>query len=399
MPLKDILSEKAQKFIKDHEAHDPFSLALQADKYPDLPVRDLAEQIASKRKAKKKLPAWYACEGIIFPPKLSMEQCSSELTAKYKAGLVSGDRMADITGGSGVDTFYLSKSFRHADYVEVNPALAEITEHNLKALGADNVDCHTGDGLVFIENSETTYDCIYLDPARRSDAGRKVYALEDCTPDIVKEKDKLLEKSEKVLVKTAPLMDIDRAVDDLGCVSKVWVVSSENECKEVLYLLEKEADNEPEIIAVDIQPNGTVRELSFTRKGEKDISTNLSEPDAYLYEPNPAVMKAGAFKSVADKFGLGKLHQHSHLYTGPDFLPDFPGRKFELIGTCTVDRKALKSILPEGKANVVTRNFPQSAENIKKKLKLKDGGNTFVFATTLLDGKKALLVCRRVLGL
>ncbi|MCG8476684.1 MAG: RsmD family RNA methyltransferase [Cytophagales bacterium] len=396
MAIAELLKTEVQQYIEDHENHDPFSLSLKAKQLPkDFPVKEAIAQIQARQKARKKLPEWHAQKGILFPPALSMEQCSSELTAKYKSTLVKGKKLIDITGGTGIDTFYLSRSFEQTAYVEQQAHLCELARHNFSILEAP-IECIEADGVEFVLDSGENYDCIYLDPARRSESLQRVHFLEDCTPNIVAIKNELLQKAKKVLVKTAPMMDIRQAVHDLGCVEHIWVVSLENECKEVLYLLGKNPKEDPEITAVNLRKNGNAQ-LFVTSKDKEQIATSeFSKPLNYLCEPNASVLKAGAYKHVGEAFGLKKLHTNSHLYTSEKLPEGFPGKVFRILGTCPYDRKKISKILPEKKASVAVRNFPDAPDKIRKKLKLKDGGNCQLFATTDFEGLRVLVVAKRI---
>lgn len=393
----EILSRpEVQQFIRDHENHDPFQLILQAKKYPDLPIKAIAAQIRARQKAKTKLPAWYHTPGIIFPSILALEQCSSEATARYKSSLIAGKRLVDLTGGAGVDTYYMSRHFDQTDYIEQNETLTAVTRHNFQILQAHNMHVHTTQAETFLQNLSQQVDCIYVDPARRGDQAQKVYKLEDCTPNVIDLKGLLIAKATSVLIKTSPMLDIEAAVHALQYVAKVFVVALHNECKEVLYLLNPEACQDPEITAVNLQ-HADRQILSFTKNAETTAEVAYSQPLRYLYEPNAAILKAGAFKSVAKLYGVFKLHPHTHLYTSDQLIPDFPGRIFSCEAVTAYNKRDVRAYLPGGKANISTRNFPNTVQEARKKLGLADGGEYYLFLS-VIAGKPRVMITTKVPG-
>lgn len=351
-------------------------------------------QIQARQKARHKLPEWYRQEGIIFPPLLSVEQASSEVTARFKAGLVSGRRLADLSGGMGVDTFYLGQSFKEVDYVEQQPELAELATHNFRVLGAGHIRAHKLGAEAFLQQIPSGYDTLFLDPARRDEHARKVFRLEACSPDVIHLQDRLLAKAGQVLIKTAPLLDINAALKSLRNVSAVYVVAVGQECKEVLYLLERDVAHEARIHAVQWQ-HGETRVFTFGRSEERKAQPAFAEPQYYIYEPHAAILKAGAFNSLSERLGVDKLHPNSHLYTSEKLISGFPGRIFVCEKIISYSRKALRKELAGDKANITTRNFPDSVQQIRKKTGLKDGGDIYLLATTNLHGKPVILVCRK----
>ncbi len=394
MPVNQLLKPAVQQFIRDHERDDPATLMLRADNFPQIPMRKVVAQIQARQKAKHKFPEWYQMKSIVFPPILSVEQASSELAARYKAKLVSGKHLLDLTGGMGVDTFYLGQSFEKVDYVEQQENLVEIARHNFTQLKAQQIRTRSSEANSFLKALQTPVDCIYIDPARRDDQARKVYRLEDCSPDVIAMRNELLEKSRQVLIKTAPLLDIAAAVRDLQNVSRVWVIAVNQECKEVLYLLEPDFKQELMITAVHLQ-QGSEQDFTFSSQGETSSAVEYAEPEKYIYEPNAAILKAGAFKSVAVRYHLKKLHPNSHLYTSEVLKDDFPGRIFCTEAICKYSRKAVKQWVPGGKANISTRNFPDSVQQVRKKTGLNEGGSTYIFATTGHENKLMLLICKK----
>ena len=393
LSVASLLQPSIQQFIREHERDDPYQLTLQAHRYPDYPIPAIAEQIQARRKAKDKLPEWYATEGVLYPPLLSMEQCSSQWAAQFKQGLVHGQQLVDLTGGAGVDTYYLSQSFHQTHYVEQQASLAELAKHNFSVLGAGPIQIHTTTAERFLTAQHAPVDCLYLDPARRDGHARKVFQLEDCSPNVVELRDLLLTKARTVLIKTAPLLDIEATVTTLGAVTHVYVVAVNGEVKEVLYVLSGESPAEPLITAVNLAKHAEQR-FSFYRSQESQAEVAYSNPLRYLYEPHAALMKAGAFKLTAQRLGLYKLHPNTHLYTTEHRVPDFPGRAFECQAVIPYQKKAVRKHLPHLKANITTRNFPDSVASIRKKLGLKDGGEIYLFAAQLSDNNLAIIITK-----
>ncbi|CAN5117745.1 SAM-dependent methyltransferase [soil metagenome] len=399
------LSSSEQAFISAHLTTDIRALVLRAQP-GDLDIKKVAAQIAARQKAREKLPTWYANDRLVFPPALSVEQASSERTAQYKASLVSGRLLLDLTGGMGVDTWAFAKRVENVLYVERNPQLAALAAHNLPLLGTGNVVVQSGNGLDLLSNSsenKTTFepaDWIYLDPHRRNDQGGKVVRLEDCEPDVSQPTmvSTLLKKARQILVKASPLLDVDKAVQQLhGAVNSVHVVAVQGEVKEILFMLDTQLTAKESITvnAVNMVADRTLN-LRFQWGDEREAEVNYGDPEQYVYEPNAAVLKAGAFRLVAARFGLTKLAPNSHLYTSRVLRTDFPGRTFALQSVVKPDAKTLKAILPTMKANLTVRNFPQSVADLRKKLNLNEGGDVYILATTLLNGDKRLLITKKV---
>ncbi len=383
--IKSILSEQVQTFIVEHEGDDIHKLALSLKPIDDVSVTGILAQINGRKKAKEKLPEWYAYNGIYWPAPLSMEQCSSEIAAKYKASLLSAHSMADLTGGAGVDTYYLSKSFKRADYIERDARLCEVAQHNHKVIGANNIHHHQIEATAYLQQMAPV-DMIYLDPVRRDENKHRVFLLENCEPNVVSLLPLLLEKAKKVILKTSPILDIRTTLDRLKNVLAVHVVAVNNDCKEVLYILGQRPMNSSDFYTVNFTSNSSQR-FHFNLHTERMAVSTYSEVLQYLYEPNAAIMKSGAFKSVGAAFGLNKLHVNTHLYTSEKLQEDFPGRIFKVKHVLRVDKKSLLAVLPEKKANVSTRNFPMKPESLKKKFGLSDGGDIYLFGFT--DYKKA----------
>lgn len=388
-------SETEQSFIQQHLHADVTELLLHSKAFPHERMRELVLQIQARQKAKDKLPSWYANPDIVFPSLLSVEQSSSETTAKYKADLVSGNRFADLTGGMGADFQHLSQRFNESFYVERNPVLAELAEHNLGLLGIKNAQYLSADSLVWLSQTATKLDWIYLDPARRGDANQKVVRLEDCEPNIVQVKDLLFSKTEHILLKTSPLLDIDLAIRSLACVAQVHIVAVENEVKEVLFYLQQQSENEAIITATNLTKTGS-QQFIFRRSDEQTASFQTGLLGKYLYEPNAAIMKSGAFKLIGERFGLHKIHLHSHLYTSNEKVPNFVGRAFEIEATMKLDKKELRAYLPNNQANIAVRNFPMTVAQIRQQTGIREGGDVYLFATTDWNDKKIVLVTHKV---
>lgn len=396
------LSATEQAFLTANLTADIRALLL--GKQPEgVDLKKVAAQLLARQKAREKLPAWYASNDLVFPPALSVEQASSERTAAYKAGLVSGKLLLDLTGGMGIDTWAFARRIDQVVYAERQTGLAELAAYNLPLMGATNVQVRVGDGLVMLENNDlnsTPADWLYLDPHRRDAQGGRVVSLQDCEPDLTQPGlvTKLLTHARCILIKTSPLLDVGLAVQQLGgLVGSVHVVAVQGEVKEVLLVLTNQAVNRDNITvnAVSLTNDGAVM-LSFQGREEQGAAVRFGDPQRYLYEPNAAVLKAGAFRLVAARFGLTKLAPNSHLYTSHVYQPDFPGRVFELKDVLKPDSKTLKKIVPDLKANLTVRNFPQTVAELRKKLSLREGGDIYIFATTLLNGDKRLLVTHKI---
>lgn len=389
-----MIDEATQAFIRQHAGDDVRQLALQAARYPEVDMRVAATQIEGRRLAAAKLPAWAAVEGIVYPVRLSMEQCSSEVTAQYKASLVSGTRLADLTGGFGIDCSYMSGSFEDTTYIERNEELCRIAAHNFELLGKPIrvVHADSEEALATLPHQ----DWIFIDPARRDKAGNKVVSLKDCTPDVCLLEPLLLQKATRVMIKCSPMLDISQAVRELQSVSEVHVVSVNNECKELLLILGGETE---EISIHTINYHGSeAQEFTYTAAEEYAATCPYtSTVGQYLYEPNSSLMKAGCYRLPARHYGLQKLHPNTHLYTSDTLVSDFPGRVFKVEQTCGFGKKELK-MLDCKKANLAVRNFPERVDALHKRLKIRDGGSTYLFATTLQDETKALIVCTKAVA-
>lgn len=387
------LRETEVAFIRTHLHHNPGELILKAGKFKGLDVKKLAAQIQSRQKALKKLPEWSANEKLIFPPALSVEQCSSEATAHYKAGIVWGNTLIDITGGMGIDCYYMSRSFTETHYFEQQPEVAATAAYNFAQLGASRIHVHEGESLHALQDGLKA-DWLYADPARRDANKEKVVRLADCTPDVAGNAALLLNAAPRILLKTSPLLDIDLASKELQKLKEVHVMGYEQECKELLFVLDREMPAQDFKIKVRIidAAGRPVHQLDFDREEERAALVNYAKPLSYLYEPHAAVLKAGAFKTLCTRFNVQKLAMHSQLYTSQEYVDDFPGRSFRIVAVCKPDIREISQYIPGDKANITTRNFPAKPEELRKKWKLKDGGDHYLFATTLADQSKVVIV-------
>ena len=386
-----MLDSATIEFIALHRNDDVRTLALQAGRYPTVDMRQAVTQIEGWQQAREKLPAWAAVDGIIYPPKISMEQCSSEKTAKYKAKQIEGKRFADLTGGFGIDFSYMARNFVEAYYIERNKILCDIATANFSLLGLGHAKVMNGNSEELFE-SLPHLDWIFVDPARRDGDGRKVVALNDCEPNVV-ELD-LMSKADKAMIKCSPMLDITMACRQLEHVSSVHIVSVNNECKELLIMLDSDDSTTFTTHCVNIMKDG-MQTFSFTQDEEDSASISYcNEVGKYLYEPNASVQKAGCPKSLS-KYNVKKLHPNSHLYTSDELVNNFPGRIFEIIEVLGFSKAEIKRVQALGKANITVRNFPESVQLLRKRLKLTDGGDSYIFATTLNNGSKVLLSCRK----
>lgn len=390
-----LLQPKIQQFINDHLKADPTKLLLKHKEVSGIPFAEIIEQIQAKIRCEKKLPAWFATENIYFPNKLNIEQTSSEQTANYKATLLQGNSLIDLTGGFGVDCYAFSKQFQKVTHCEISSQLSEIVTYNYNILGIDTIETINTDGIEYLKETSQKYDCIYIDPSRRNDTKGKVFLLEDCLPDVVSHQELLYTKANTILIKTSPLLDITNGLRALKHVKEIHVVAVQNEVKELLWLIDTKSNTENISIKTINLTNKAQMFFNFQLSEEKQLTINYGEPKKYVYEPNAAIMKAGGFSSIAKAFQLEKLHPHSHLYTS-DTLIDFPGRRFQIQKIIPFNKKVFKKELNLSKANITTRNFPVSVATIRKKLTLADGGSDFLFATTLLSENKAILHCLKV---
>ena len=390
------MNAATRQFIESHLNDDVRQLAL--SKFPDDVDKMLAlNQIEARQILSKKVPSWASNPDLLFPKHLSLEQCSSELTAKYKASLVeNGDVFVDLTGGLGIDSYFLSEKFKTSYYVECQKELCNLAEHNFAVLGR-KITIVNFDAETFL-NQNLKFDLVYIDPARRDIYNRKMVSLHDCTPDVVD----LVETHGRaslhgatMMIKLSPMLDISMIINELPNIAEIHIVAVKNECKEVLVLLRPDYNGEIMIHCVDLSPVGKRHAFSL-RDEQSAIPTFATTIKKYLYEPNAAIMKAGAFKLVSQRFGIDKLHINSHLYTSDNLIPDFPGRVFEVVGSAPFSKKIKKELLKDvTEASVAVRNFPLSANELRKSLNLKESDENFVFGTTMMGEKKVVIYCKK----
>ncbi len=390
---KKILHKEVQDFIfdKSNTSINLSKLILSGSPFEDISPQELAQQISGRLKAKQKLPTWFSKTGIYYPPTLNLEQTSSEATALYKSNLVSGDTLIDLTGGFGIDDYFFSKKMQYVIHCELNEELSTIAAHNFSVLELKNIKSETGDGLKTLENIKQI-DWIYIDPSRRHDHKGKVFFLEDCLPNVPNNLELLFTKSKNILIKTSPLLDLQVGINSLQHVKEIHVIAVENEVKELLWVLDKSFTGDSTIKTINIQKTKN-QEFSFALKEEAQQPVHLGTPKAFLYEPNAAILKSGGFLSIGNTLGLEKIHVHSHLYTSNHII-DFPGRCFEIISILPYQKKTV-STTGITKANITTRNFPESVATLRKKHKIKDGGDIYLFFTTDHNDKKIVLWCKK----
>ncbi|MDP3468156.1 MAG: hypothetical protein Q8S11_07460 [Daejeonella sp.] len=389
---KNLLNIEVQNFIEDNLNSDIRTLSLKKSPFPNISTKELAEQIDSKKRCEQKLPLWFNTPGIYYPPKLAIEQASSELAARYKSNFITGDDIIDLTGGFGVDTCIFAGKAKNVTHCELNKELSEISEYNSKILGL-KISYHLQNGVEYLRSNDKSYSTIYIDPSRRVNS-KKVFLLKDCEPDIIHNLDLLRSRSEFLMIKTAPLLDIHSTINELKEVSYVHIVSIKNECKELLYLIDrKKCGIDPLIICALI---GTEESSSYTFRLSEERNFGISEysePLNFIYVPDVALLKAGCFKLITRDFNVHKIQQHTHLYTSAELDSSFPGRKFKFkkawsYGNFIKEHKFKK-------ANIICKNFPLSPEKVKKKLKIGDGGDEYLLFCTNKKNELIVLNCDR----
>jgi precorrin-6B methylase 2 len=383
-----LLAKPVQDYINANLNADVNQIALAKSPFEGITSAELATQVTAKKKSERKLPTWFHTENIYYPPVLSIEQTSSEITAKYKSNLAKGDTLIDITGGFGIDTYYFAKKVKEVIHCEINPELSAIAKYNAQALNAKNIEFKAEDGIAYIQNTATTFNTIYVDPARRAEKG-KVFMLKDCTPDIVGNLDALLKKSSRIIVKTAPLLDISAGLAELKQVSEIHIVSVKNECKELLWVIDKGFDKDTKVIAVTLNYE-VEKDFSFYRSvanGTVQFAESLSINN-YLYEPDAALLKSGAFNLIGSTYGISKLHPQTQLFTATIIKTDFPGRIFKIEAILSTAELKKETNL---KGNVIVRNYPAKPEDLVKKYKIKSDQEQFLIFTKIANGENVIL--------
>ena len=397
------LNKETQDYIIAHIHEDVKKLALQSAK-SGVDLHSALQQIEGYQTAAKKLPSWTKHTGIIYPPRISMEQCSSEKTAIYKQNVVKriltenasdGDGIfMDLTGGFGIDFSFIAPLFKHAVYMERQEHLCQIAKHNFNLLGLSHAEILNIDSSAHPASWPNAI-CCYIDPARRDQQGQKTIAIEDCEPNLIELQQHLQDKAEHCLIKLSPMLDIQKAIRSLKNIAEVHAVSVQNECKELLLVINRKSPEEITFHCVNIDTLTT--DFTFTRAEEDATDCHIANQlGHFLYEPNASIMKCGGFKTLATRYRLKKLHPHSHLYTSDERIDNFPGRTFSIVSEYGFGKQDLKNLQSKVKqANLTIRNFPSTVADLRKRLKLKEGGEYYLFATTTIDEKHILILCRK----
>ena len=386
------MNEATLEFIRIHADEDVRQLAFLGKKNPEVDMAYALDQIAGRQKARVKIPSWASIDGIVYPPHISMEQCSSEQTARYKARIAgNGEKIVDLTAGFGVDMAFMSAGFKQAVHVEMQPQLCAISSENYKHLGLNHVQVVCNDGVGYLHQMEHA-DLIFIDPARRDQHGARTYGIADCTPNVLEIIDEMLQKADRVMIKLSPMLDWQKTVADVGNVSQVHIVSVGNECKELLLEVKKGKDEKVKVFCVNDD-----QVFSYEIGETHSFTPSPLHSFTFLYEPNASVMKAGCFNLISHRFGITQPDANSHLFLSDKLVEGFPGRGFVIERVSTMNKRELKEALAGiDKANIAVRNFPLSVADLRKRLKLKDGGDVYIFATT--DAKKGhlVMVCRKI---
>ncbi len=376
-----LLEKEVQDFILAHLDKEAHRIALSVSPFPEVTSTELAGQILSKKKASSKLPSWFSNTEIYYPKSLSIEQSSSEITAAYKASLIKGELAIDLTAGFGVDSYYFSRSFKRVISCEVNEDLSEIAAWNAKKMGINSIQSLATDGISFLRESDLLFDLIYLDPARRQE-GNKVFRLKDCHPDVTQHLTLLLERGKRVMIKTSPLLDLSAGMQELSCVHEIHIVSTKNECKELLWILGEDASPSPLIYAVTLNEQQKTFTYSWGCETEKATTAmHLSYP--YLYEPDAALLKSGAFDLIAHRYRLLKLHTQTQLYVSDQLNEAFPGRIFRVNEVWNMSTFKKKKELS---GNVICRQFPEKPETLQKRYRIQPSEKDFLIFTRASSG-------------
>jgi hypothetical protein len=397
---REFFLDDVQNFIRNLEDEDPQTIVLKNKTIAGLPASFIADQVSGRKKAREKIPLYYANPFVAYPPKVNLEQSSSETTALSKldeikkSGIVSFEHCVDLTGGFGVDSYFFSTIFDSVTYVEPNEALLDIAASNHQQLGRTNIQ-HVGTSAYdFLSSSTKKFDLIYIDPSRRISGNQKVFTLSQSEPNVIELLPTIFSKTRWLLVKASPLLDIQLALKELQSVIRVAVVAVNNDCKELLFFVGEKQTEEPFVHTINIRTS-SAQVFDFRFSDEQKSEPSFSDVLDYLYEPNVAIMKAGAFKLVASKFDLEKIHKNTHLYTSKNVLADFPGRIFKVIALVKPNTVELKKYFTDGKANIISRNYPLSVDELRKKTKLTEGGELYLVAFSGAS-KKFMVVAERI---
>lgn len=389
---KNLLHTVVQEFINNNLIIDVPELLFKGIAFDDIGAKEVIEQIEAKNRCKDKLQTWFNTSNIYYPNKLNIEQTSSEVTAQYKASIIDGETIIDLTGGFGVDCFYFSKNFEKVTHCEIDTKLSNIATHNYNQLVV-NIETLNNNGIEYLKNSTKKYDWLYIDPSRRHDSKGKVFYLKDCLPNVPEHLKMLFKHSNNILIKASPMLDISVGLSELEYVKEIHVVALNNEVKELLFCLEKDFDGNIKVKTANIKKEAT-ESFNFSYTKEQQAEALIHYPEHYLYEPNTAILKAGAFKSVSQELDVKKLHQHSHLYTSHKLIA-FPGRSFKISEILPYNKKIVAKRLGKFKANITTRNFPETVSKLRTRFKIKDGGTQYVFFTTNCDDEKIVILCEK----
>lgn len=394
------MNSATKKFIASHSEEDIFSLSLLKNVSTEVDMTLAVRQIKGLQKAKKKIPTFYACKALLYPKQISLEQSSSELTARYKAALIASGRMVDLTGGFGIDSYFFSQKAQKVIYVEQDEELCRLAKLNFSALGAKNIEIYHQSAENFLSTQvPVSFDYIFIDPDRRKET-KRVFLLSDCSPNIIKLQKKILQIAPLVIIKLSPMIDISMLEKQLLHIAEIHILAVKNDCKEVLVIQhEKPTPNGSiNIKAVNILNENEVSLFIFSNEEEKKAKVKYAQGiKHYLYEPNVAVTKAGAFKSVAAAFKIEKLHANTHLYTADNILTDFPGRTFEVKQILLYNKQTIRELKKHyPKANITTRNFPIKPTALRQKLQIADGGETTLFFTTDSENRKKVISCQKI---
>ena len=403
-----MMNEETREFIQQHQDDDIRVLALKGTKDPEVDLAFAFQQIDGRKRAQEKLPSWAAIESIVWPPHLSMEQCSSERTARYKAKVAgSGKSLVDLTAGFGVDAAFIAKGFQRTVCVELQPELCAVLKENFTLLGLHQIEVVNGNGVDYLHTMAPA-DLIFIDPARRDEHGGRTYGIADCTPNVLEIIDELLAKAQRVMIKLSPMLDWRKAVDDIGKehVTAVHIVSVNNECKELVVEVKRGKGEEVKVVCVNLLSDGSEERFEFDAQSSSTAlhpSTSLPfhsftlSPFHFLYLPNASLMKAGCFDLLASRYGVEQADVNSHLFLSDGRVESFPGRGFIIDRVTSMNKRDLKEALSGiTHANIAVRNFPMSAVELRRRLKLRDGGDTFIFATTVANQGHLLFVCRKI---
>jgi len=390
--------EEVKAFLELHQDNDTHELSLKFRESFNIPFPIIANQLRARQKARLKIPYWYQQECIIYPPLANLEQSSSELTAKFKSSLVHGRKLIDLTGGTGVDACFMSQRFKEATYVEHQLALCRLAEHNFKCLGLQ-IDVRNDNAAAYLstlkDNASDT--CIFIDPSRRDSKNKKVFLLKDCQPDVIDLLPLMLKKAGQILMKLSPMLDLKQSLRALGGhVDQVFILAAEGEVKELLLLITAAIHPNPLIHAINLSAHRSTEVFHFTEAEEQQAECSFATDGKYLYEPNAAIMKSGAFQLLASRYRLSKAAPNTHLYFSDEMINGFPGRKFSVDEIFAYHPKKLRKVYKNEKVNISTRNFPEDVRKLRQRLGNADGGNVYLFFFRAADGSLLTARCHRI---